>query len=35
MRSVVLFTSSTRTNEPTGKDLCAGYLNGRDGKGNI
>ena len=30
VRSVVLCTSSTRTNEPTGEDLCAGYLNGRD-----
>ena len=35
VRSVVLCTSSTRTNEPTGEDLCAGYLNGRDRKGNI
>ena len=33
MRSVVLCTSSTRTNEPTGEDLCAGYLNGREEKG--
>ena len=31
MRSVVLCTSSS--NEPTGEDLCAGYLNGRYEKG--
>ena len=35
MRSVVLYTSSTRTNEPMGEDLCVGLLNGRDRKGNI
>ena len=33
VRSVVLCISSTRTNEHTGEDLCAGYLNGRDKKG--
>ena len=33
MRSVVLCPSSTCTNEPTGEDLCAGYLNGREEKG--
>ena len=35
VRSVVLCTSRTRTNEPTGEDLCARYFNGRDQKGNI
>ena len=35
MRSVVLCTSSTCTNEPTGEDLCAGYLNGREEKGMV
>ena len=30
VRSVVLCTSSTHTNEPTGEDLCYGYFNGRD-----
>ena len=30
VRSVVLYTSNTCTNKPTGEDLCAGYLNGRD-----
>ena len=33
MRSIVLCTSSTCTNEPTGEDLCPGYLNGREEKG--
>ena len=32
VRSVVLCTSSTCTNEPTGEDLCVGYLNGRESK---
>ena len=33
VRLVVLYTSSICTNEPTGEDLYAGWINGRDKKG--
>ena len=33
VRLVVLYTSSICTNEPTGEDLYAGWINGRNKKG--